>query len=151
VACQQTHFTIGLIWRWVTFVPFWKLYLCCNLFLDRCVAASKKVLSTPTTPHCGRNTKNAQEQKVCWWFSTVDIYCKPPHTRNVMINIKLNLSDTDNFCPARSLRNSPKNNKNLVHRIFLWKTTTKMIFLSKPRHSEFWIWASYRKYCDRIL
>ena len=81
--CKKWSLPANAFYNWahltprVTFVPFWKLYLCCNLFVDRCLAASKKVLSTPTTPHCGRDTNNAQEQQVCWWFSTVDIYCNP--------------------------------------------------------------------------
>ena len=130
--CRPTsHSKIGLIW--VTFVTFWKLYLCCNLFVDRC-STSEKVLSTQQTLVRARPTQKCPKQTVCRSFSTVDIYCNPDHARNVTNNINWITWVMDNCCLLFSSEFTKEQKESLSRcRIFLWK---KKIFLSKRSHSD---------------
>ena len=129
--CRPTsHSKIGLIW--VTFVTFWKLYLCCNLFVDRC-STSEKVLSTQQTLVRARPTQKCPKQTVCRSFSTVDIYCNPDHARNVTNNINWITWVMDNCCLLFSSEFTKEQKESLSRcRIFLWKK----IFLSKRSHSD---------------
>lgn len=128
---QPSHSKIGLIW--VTFVTFWKLYLCCNLFVDRC-STSEKVLSTQQTLVRARPTQKCPKQTVCRSFSTVDIYCNPDHARNVTNNINWITWVMDNCCLLFSSEFTKEQKESLSRcRIFLWK---KKIFLSKRSHSD---------------
>ena len=128
---QPSHSKIGLIC--VTFVTFWKLYLCCNLFVDRC-STSEKVLSTQQTLVRARPTQKCPKQTVCRSFSTVDIYCNPDHARNVTNNINWITWVMDNCCLLFSSEFTKEQKESLSRcRIFLWK---KKIFLSKRSHSD---------------
>ena len=130
---QPSHSKIGLIW--VTFVTFWKLYLCCNLFVDRC-STSEKVLSTQQTLVRARPTQKCPKQTVCRSFSTVDIYCNPDHARNVTNNINWITWVMDNCCLLFSSEFTKEQKESLSRcRIFLWKKDISLE--TKPFWSNF--------------